>query len=163
MHTLLVQLPKPGGSGYRVIGLLPTLFRIWGRLRQPLLREWEASIDSPVDFAARAGSGSIDACWDIAYGDELCQAQGRHVAASISDLSKFYEMIVLSQLLHGCRNLTKDSPCCGAFLVSVAALCVVMYTGRRRVVVSGSVSSGVRVWQGVIAGCTAATYLAKAH
>ena len=39
-QTLMVKMiPKPTG-GDRPIGLFPVLYRIWGKLRQPLLKEW---------------------------------------------------------------------------------------------------------------------------
>ena len=162
MHTLLVQLPKADGLGFRLIGLLSTIFRIWGRLRQPYFRKWEESIRTAVDFSARGGNGAIDTVWDNAFEEELCAAQGRKVASSISDLSKFYERICHDLLLHECRNLTCSDFCSIPFPLLLAEMCVLNYESTRHCVAGGSISAGVVTFCGVIAGCTGATYLAKA-
>ena len=42
LMTILVRLPKDDG-GSRLIGLLDTLTRVWGRARRPVATEWERS------------------------------------------------------------------------------------------------------------------------
>eukprot|EP00959_Pyramimonas_sp_CCMP1952_P092980 1945803-Pyramimonas_sp.AAC.1 len=46
LFTELCMLPKPAG-GTRLIALLNTLLRVWGRVRRPLSALWESSHAHP--------------------------------------------------------------------------------------------------------------------
>ena len=39
-HTLLAAGPKPGSNDYRRIGLLTLVYRVWPRVRSPVVRGW---------------------------------------------------------------------------------------------------------------------------
>eukprot|EP00959_Pyramimonas_sp_CCMP1952_P423613 8873737-Pyramimonas_sp.AAC.1 len=50
----LVRLPKPT-SGYRLIALIQTLLRIWGRIRRSLATKWGCA--HPLDSIWGVGEG----------------------------------------------------------------------------------------------------------
>ena len=50
--VLIALLPKTDG-GYRAIGLLPFLPRLWMRTRRNVAAEWEASMQKPYLYAGK--------------------------------------------------------------------------------------------------------------
>ena len=67
--VVIVLLPKPDG-GYRPIGLLPLLPRVWMRARRAEALEWERCNDRP-DLYAGEGKGADIAAWTQAGRAEL--------------------------------------------------------------------------------------------
>ena len=59
--VLIALLPKPEG-GFRPIGLLPLLPRLWMRVRRSVATEWEASMHKPYLYAGKR-MGSTVAAW----------------------------------------------------------------------------------------------------
>ena len=53
---LIAQIPKPDG-GRRPIGLLPTLVRIWEKLRKPIMASWRTTGVKSYNFDAKGRSG----------------------------------------------------------------------------------------------------------
>ena len=64
----LVRLVKEGG-GHRLIGLLPALYRVWGKIRRGVCDEWEMRNKDSCDFAV-AGQSAQRASWDFAIENE---------------------------------------------------------------------------------------------
>ncbi len=46
--TVLIPKLKTVEAAFRGIGLLPAMYRVWSRCRQPLVAEWESTIHSPL-------------------------------------------------------------------------------------------------------------------
>ena len=62
-QTLIVKmLPKPTG-GYRPIGLFPCLYRIWGKTRQPIIRQWALENIPDAEINMAPGRWTGDATW----------------------------------------------------------------------------------------------------
>ena len=64
---VIVLLPKPDG-GFRPIGLLPLLPRVWMRSRGLLIRQRERASDKPYLYAGQAkgavvGEGVLSQLW----------------------------------------------------------------------------------------------------
>eukprot|EP00959_Pyramimonas_sp_CCMP1952_P205847 4304740-Pyramimonas_sp.AAC.1 len=56
---ITAMLPETSGSGNRLVVLYAGLYRIWQRMRRPVLRELQEQIDRPYWGAAR-GRSSFD-------------------------------------------------------------------------------------------------------
>ncbi len=59
--VLIALLPKTDG-GYRAIGLLPLLPRVWMRTRKSVVTEWAASMQTPYLYAGKK-MGATVAAW----------------------------------------------------------------------------------------------------
>ena len=147
----LMRLQKDGG-GHRLIGLLPSVFGVWGKIRRALCAEWEEHHREPCDFAV-AGNSAARAAWDFAIENEACASTGGHTVAWQGDMEKCYELIPFSAILREARELEFPSV--------VAYLSVAMYAGSRRIVVDRVYSSGRTTSKGIVAGCSVATTLVK--
>ncbi len=94
---LVVFLPKRDG-GYRPIGLMISLFRVWSRLRRPLSELWEREHDE--DFYWGAPGKSCDhAGWAHLLLEEAAVSSGQHSGSFFADLHKFYEFVSHEVLL----------------------------------------------------------------
>eukprot|EP00959_Pyramimonas_sp_CCMP1952_P434261 9093449-Pyramimonas_sp.AAC.1 len=58
----MVRLPKESG-GHRLIALIQTIVRIWGRLRRPLSKAWAVANSNDAFWGSRAGATSVDAAF----------------------------------------------------------------------------------------------------
>ena len=93
----LVRLQKEGG-GHRLIGLLPSLYRLWGKIRRSLCVDWEAQHKDESDFAV-AGQSAQRAAWDFGIENEACQESNGLTVAWQGDLEKCYELVPFSVIL----------------------------------------------------------------
>ena len=91
--------------------------------------------------------------WDVALLDECARHSGAATACWAADLSKFYERIPHWLLLR-CAHEQGFHP-------TLVWLALQAYSGHRRIRVDQAFSRGVRVNQGIIAGCAMATTLVK--
>ena len=90
--VIVCLLSKPDG-GWRPIGLMPTLVRLWMRARLDVARAWQLANERPF-FYASAGKGAIPAAWKQAAWAELAAtARGLHYATVLLDLVKAFERI----------------------------------------------------------------------
>ena len=147
----LIRLSKEAG-GHRLIGLLPALYRVWGKLRRPLCAEWEERHRDPCDFAV-SGRSAPRAAWDFAVENEACTSSGGQTVCWQGDMEKCYELVPFTAILGEAKELE--------FPAGVAFLATAMYAGRRRVVVDQVYSSARRTTKGIVAGCSVATTLVK--
>ena len=147
----LIRLLKEGG-GHRLIGLLPSLYRLWGKIRRPLCQEWEHENKDAGDFAAE-GQSAQRAAWDFALVNEACLGSGGHTIAWQGDLEKCYELFPFGLILREAETL--GFPC------TLARLAINMYAGARRIVVDKAYSKAVGTTKGIVAGCPMATTIVK--
>ena len=128
---LLFLLAKPAG-GFRTIGLLTTVYRLWAKLRMPLVKAWSASIPRRY-FASGIGKSTEDA-----VGRLLLTAEGatenEEAACTIWDIDKCYEHVSHEKLmraasLHG-------------FPMAILRMCLKMYRAARTVAWEGFSAHG---------------------
>ena len=95
--TSLVHLiPKPGG-GRRPIGVLPTIVRIWERVRKPVSQKWARENKRDFDWASQ-GRSAESAAWHQSLLDEAALGRGHHSAGVFLDLTKAFEMVRLEDV-----------------------------------------------------------------
>ena len=95
----MIPKHKPGMTrvSMRSIGLLPSLYRHWQRVRQPVARSWEARNKCP-QLGHQAGRSIMETVFIQSLRSEATQtpdAAGRraHSAAFLWDLSDYYEFV----------------------------------------------------------------------
>ena len=119
-------LGKPTG-GFRTIGLLNGLYRIWAKLKMPLVRAWAAGIPRSY-FAAGQQKSTEQAVGRILLQAEAAQAD-EEVACLIADIDKCYE------------NVSHEKLVCAAkahgFPLAILRLCLTIYRAARTVIWDG--------------------------
>ena len=90
---LIALLPKAEG-GFRAIGLLPLLPRLWMRTRKNIAAEWEDSMQKPYLYAGKK-MGATVAAWKQGFRAELAAESGRAVnyCEALLDLVKAFDMV----------------------------------------------------------------------
>ena len=88
--VLIALLPKAEG-GFRAIGLLPLLPRLWMRTRKQIAADWEESQQKPYLYAGKK-MGATVAAWKQGFRAELAAAYGRTVnyCEALLDLVKSF-------------------------------------------------------------------------
>ena len=89
--VIIVLLAKADG-GFRHIGLIPALPRIWMRARRTAAKEWEASQARPYLYVGVAKGATVVA-WKQAARAEFAGALGAGYAQALLDLVKAFERI----------------------------------------------------------------------
>ena len=91
--VLIALLPKAEG-GYRAIGLLPFLPRLWMRTRKNIAAEWEESMQKPYLCAGKK-KGATVAAWKQGFRAELAAESGRSVnyCDALLDLVKAFDLV----------------------------------------------------------------------
>ncbi len=145
LALVLVALIGKKGGGRRPIGLLPAIYRLWAKVRQPHVRRWEADWDRKYMAAAR-GKSTADVAWLRALRAEYASSTGATAASILWDLKKCFEHGRHSLLAHEARELQ--------FPLAVARLAVSMYSAPRRLMLDGSFAEPVIPSRGFIAGCS---------
>ena len=90
--NILKLLPKPVG-GCRTIGILPTLLRMWCRIRWEFIRCWQIT-NARDYFWGDAGRGSEKAVWWESLANESCVLKGRQAVTVLLDLLKCFERVL---------------------------------------------------------------------
>ena len=90
---LIALLPKTDG-GFRAIGLLPLLRRLWMRTRKQIAADWEESQQKPYLYAGKK-KGATVAAWKQGFRAELAGSCGRSVSycETLLDLVKAFDMV----------------------------------------------------------------------
>ena len=74
-ELVVIALLHKTDGGYRAIGLLPFLPRLWMRTRKNVDAEWEASMHKPYLYAGKK-MGSTVAAWKQGFRAELAAESG---------------------------------------------------------------------------------------
>jgi hypothetical protein len=101
--VVIVLLPKLDG-GFRPIGLLPLLPRIWMRARRDAAQEWERANARSSLYGGEA-KGATVAAWKQAARAELANILGASYAQVLLDLVKAFERIPHWVLVREARRL----------------------------------------------------------
>ena len=147
----LLRIAKESG-GHRLIGILPTLYRLWGKIRRPACVQWEGDHNDGSDFAV-TGQSAQKAAWDFALTNEAIQATGGSTISWQGDLEKCYELVPFKAIM-------EEAEATG-FPPVLVKLAIGMYAGRRRIVKDKAYSRKVETLKGIIAECSIATTLIK--
>ncbi len=140
----LARAKKAGGA--RLIGLAPSLYRIWSRIRYIHIRaELETRISRPF-LAAAPGRGALRAVQDAAWKCEYAAARNEQAAATTADLRQYYEQINMVEVVRGAK--THGMP------TAVTMLAVDLNMSPRCINAERSYSKFVRPKRSVLAGCT---------
>ncbi|CAK0865267.1 unnamed protein product, partial [Prorocentrum cordatum] len=132
--TLFYLTPKAAG-GFRNLGLIPELARVWEAIRIPYARRWEAANKRAYDWARR-GRSSGRAAWLQALYCEAARAEGHDYAVTYFDLIKCFKPIIMRTVLK-------------------------IYSMVRRIVLGGCYTDG-KAWQrGIAAGSRYAPFCLK--
>ncbi len=156
MQLALVEMPmiEKAKGGHRAVATLVSLYRIWAKVRKPLLTEWELRNDRPY-LAAGKGRSPQTSVWRQACHAEAAVEEGYHSATLLWDLSSFFEAVRREPLWHRAKRLGFPLP-----LLKVA-LC--MYDSPRMLSLGGMLSAPIPADNGVLAGCGLAMALTRAY
>ena len=144
---LIVQIPKADG-GRRPIGLLPTLVRVWEKLRKPIVASWRQTICRSYNYADKGKSAQL-AVWKQALCAEAAVADGGHSAAVLVDLAKAFEQVSLDLVWRA--GLKLHCP------PGVLRLELEAFAMKRRLTMQGAVSAPVETLSAILAGGSFAT------
>ena len=144
---ILMLLAKPGG-GYRTIGILATLYRVWVRIRRIQAKEWELE-HTPECVYGGTGKSAESSAWRQSFRAEVAVSRGEHEASMLLDLEKCYETVGFQRTFEAAR-----AEGCSVLLLWLAFS---MYMQPRVVALEGALSAEVRAARGIVAGCGFAT------
>ena len=139
---MVVLLPKPDG-GRRPIGLLPTVVRLWMRIRAPTTRKWRATLKKDYLFGGE-GKGAQRASWMQAAKAEAAGQAGKQYGVILADLMKAFEKVP--------HHLVARAAERRGYPLWVLRLSLDTYRMGRTVVIDGVCSRVVLASQGVTAG-----------
>ena len=147
-----VALGKKSG-GARLIGVGASLYRIWARTTYFLVREeLERRLDYPF-LAAAPGRGAERSAATISLFAEQAVSRGDVAAASLVDLSKYYEQIGFDEIA--------ESALVFGIPPAVVALILAVYSGPRRIRVGAAYSRELFPRRSAVAGCTWVTVIIR--
>ena len=152
-NLAMVFLPKPMG-GYRPIGLLVALLRVWGKVRHDQVMAWELEFaDKSYSWGAKDKSAT-KAVWKQALAAEYARASGKAAGATLLDLEKAYELVR--------HVLLKDRLIKTQFPMAIARLAIVVFELERYVSIQGAASQCIRTATSIVAGASPATSMLRA-
>ena len=153
MH-MVIMLPK-SSTKERPITLTSLLYRVWCRLRKPLLDQWQKQLPPTMDHdRARPGAQVLQVALERLLRQEVHRTNGRHGITCLMDMSTFYDTISLTRLQQEAQQLNYPP-----LLLEMA---MQLYTGPKAIVAEQEMTPFFHVQNGVPAGCPQAPLLAKA-
>ena len=149
LQTFVAVLPK-ASSGFRTVGWYQTLFRIWIKIRSPLVKQWETDYTNGIrGFAAQSNRSAVDVVWRHSCAAELSRHNDSVFACILWDIGKCYEKVDHSLLLDAAKR--------HKYPLAVLRLTIASYRAARRIVHHGIASRQLFPNNGIIAGCSTAT------
>ena len=145
--VIIVLLAKADG-GFRPIGLIPAIPRIWMRVRRQAAKQWEQLQARPYLYAG-ASKGATVAAWKQSARAEYAAASSMGYGQALLDLVKAFERIPHSLLVHEARAL--------GYPLWMIRLAISTYKLQRVVRVGSAVSSIIEAIRGITAGSGLAT------
>ncbi len=144
-------LPKPKG-GFRPIGLMAGIYRVWAKARRAAADEWEAAHQRAYLSSSR-GNGSIETMWRMATRQEAGVSEGEQAGIVADDLAAFFETIDREALMREAVAMGYPLPILRAALGA--------YSAARMLTLQGRVCRELYPTVGVVAGCSLAMSLTK--
>ena len=136
--VLICLLPKPDG-GRRPIGLMPSLIRLWMRVRLDVVRVWRSG---PM-------KGASVAAWKQAARAEWANSSDLDYISTLLDLVKAFERVPHDWLVHHAIALN--------YPIRILKLSVKAYLLGRVIIVDGVASPLIWAERGITAGSVFAT------
>ena len=153
MH-MVIMLPKTS-TKERPITLTSLLYRVWCRLRKPVLDQWQKQLPPTMQHdRARPGAQVLQVALERLLRQEVHKANGCHGVTCLMDMSTFYDTINLTRLQQEALRL--DYP------PLMLELAMQLYTGPKAILAEQEMTPFFTVQNGVPAGCPQAPLLAKA-
>ena len=153
MH-MVVMLPK-NAAKERPITLTSLLYRVWCRLRKPLLDAWQQHLPPAMNYdRARPGATVLYVALERLLRQEVHRANGRHGVTCLMDMSTFYDTINLQRLETEALKLS--------YPPLMLEMALQVYHGPKAIVAEQEMTPFFTVTNGVPAGCPQAPLLAKA-
>ncbi len=112
LALVIVKLIPQKDGGRRPIGLMPSLYRIWAKIRAGDVRDWERRWSRRY-FAAGPGKSAEMAAWNAALRAEIAAASRADSASILWDLLKCFEHgqhEMLADEVHHVEFLCRDRP-----------------------------------------------------
>ena len=78
---------------YRVLLMLPAIYRLWGRTRLAHLQPWVAEWTTPEMFAGVEGQGAEEAAYSTALFLEHCHLHHKAFTGGAADIFKFFDQV----------------------------------------------------------------------
>ena len=146
-------LPK-ATTGFRTIGLFPSLYRVAIRQQKPILQKWEAEHPNSA-FSFQGGQNSLHKVWAQAAEAEDATASSKsngrlHVGAVLWDMADYFERICRTRLRE--QHLNLDFP------VAAGHLSLQQYAGKRLLQHGAAVINAGFPTFGITAGCGLCSY-----
>ena len=147
--VIIALLPKAEG-GFRPIGLVPFLPRLWMRARRRIAKAWEETQQRQYLYAGR-GKGANVAAWKQAMTAQLAATQMNEVeyASAYLDLVKAFDRVPLWLLIREAIALR--------YPLILLRLLVATYLLQRVLRIGKVVSYTLVAWRGITAGSGFAT------
>ena len=141
---------------YRAIGLLPSLHRLWARLRKEESRRWEERNRSPM-IAHQSGRSIMDVVFLQSLRSEsaACTDKPSYTAAFLWDLSNYYEFVDRQLLWERARSRR--------FNTVIVALALNQYSAQRYVSMEDLCLDCGYPARGIAAGCGFATVFVQIY
>ena len=153
MH-LVVMLPK-NQKLERPITLTSTMWRVWCRLRKPMLDRWQQQLPETMHHdKARPGANVLHVALERLLRQEVTKARKHHGITVLMDMSTFYDTIQLAKLQEEALKL--------AYPPLLLELAMQVYSGPKAILAEQEMTPFFHVDSGVPAGCPQAPLLAKA-
>ena len=148
IFRLIILFSRRKKSGaYRVVGNLTTFYRIWTRVRLPIVQDWER--DRPSDiFWATAGRGADVAVHAAAIQCDVAVSKGRTAAGGQIDVWKCFEVLTHVTIV--------EQALLSGFPLDILRVAISMYRSERYLVLDKATAGPVFCAKGVTAGCTLA-------
>ena len=145
--VVIVLLSKSDG-GFRPIGLLPLLPRIWMRARRDAAQQWERANARDYLYASEA-KGATVAAWKQAARAELAVSLGTSYGQVLLDLVKAFERIPHWVLVREAKRL--------GYPLWLIRLSLATYRLERVLRVGQAISNPINATRGITAGSGLAT------
>ena len=145
--VITALIPKAGG-GWRPIGLLPMVIRLWAKIRGRMAEEWEEGQEREYLYGGK-GRGAQLAGWQFSANAEAAWHESAVHAAGLLDIEKAYERIP-----H--HVLVREAHARG-YPLALLRLSLAGYRIARIVGVGGIFSRPILPMRGIVAGSGFAT------
>ena len=147
---VLIALLVKSDGGFRPIGLIPCLLRLWMRTRRNLAKKWEAENKRTWLYAGK-GKGANVAAWNQASAAERAAALRPSVeyAQALLDLVKAFDRVPLELLVEEAVALE--------YPLRILRLSIATYKMERVIRIGNVVSKSVWAFRGITAGSGFAT------
>ncbi len=151
--TAMPLIEKARG-GHRAVASLVGFYRLWARLRKPIVGDWESRHERPY-LAAGKGKSPHATVWRQACRSEAAVGKGLCSGTLLWDMASFFEAIKRLPLWYRARKLD--------FPMTVLKVALTAYESVRMLTMGGAMSQPIHSDDGVLAGCGFAMALTRAY